>query len=67
MGPKRQVQIDGSKETDPKSTQKVSKWVRHNQVSWFSLYIYLYFYIRSALSTTFKGLTIVFFANNLMF
>ena len=61
MGPKRQVQTDGSKETDPnrwfqinwskktewskyiqlvqygsKSNQKVSKWVRHNQVSWSS-------------------------------
>ena len=61
MGPKRQVQIDGSKETDPnrwvqinwsKKTEwskyiqigpiwskikpKVSKWVRHNQVSWSS-------------------------------
>ena len=61
MGPKRQVQTDGSKETDQnrwfqinwskktewskyiqlvqygsKSNQKVSKWVRHNQVSWSS-------------------------------
>ena len=61
MGQKRQVEIDGSKETDPntqvqidwskktewlkyiqigpiwsKIKQKVSKWVRHNQVSWSS-------------------------------
>ena len=61
MGQKRQVQRDGSKETDPnrrvqitgprrqngpniaklvhygpKSNQKMSKWVRHNQVSWSS-------------------------------
>ena len=45
--PNRQVQIDWSKKQNgpnisklvqygPKSTQKVSKWVRHNQVSWSS-------------------------------
>ena len=51
-GPKGQIQIDGSKKTGPrrhngpnisklvqyglKSNKKVSKWVRHNQVSWSS-------------------------------
>ena len=56
-GPKGQIQIDGSKKTGPrrhngpnisklvqyglKSNKKVSKWVRHNQVSWSS-FIYVY-------------------------
>ena len=68
MGQKRQVQIDGSKETDPnrrvqidwskktewskyiqigpKSNQKVSKGVPHNQVSWSSFYSSLLLFFR---------------------
>ena len=45
--PNRRVQINWSKKTEwsklvqygPKSTQKVSKWVRHNQVSWSSFLV----------------------------